>query len=229
MPGDWMIRDLPEGERPRERLLEQGSGSLSDSELVAVLLRTGSTGSSALETALRLLDDNGGLAGLLGATPQSLRRKGIGPAKAAGLLAAFEIARRLARCSVDRDREPLSRPDEIARYLNLRYRVRDQEVMGALFLDSRGRFLSEREIYRGTLDRAAVEPREVLKECLLRGAAGVIIFHTHPSGDPAPSVDDVEFTRLMAAAARVVGVRLVDHLVLGQGGAWASVRDRITW
>jgi DNA repair protein RadC len=229
MPGDWMIRDLPEGERPRERLLEQGSGSLSDSELVAVLLRTGSAGSSALETALRLLDENGGLAGLLGATPQSLRRKGIGPAKAAGLLAAIEIARRLARCSVDRDREPLSRPDEIARYLNLRYRVRDQEVMGALFLDSRGRFLSEREIYRGTLDRAAVEPREVLKECLLRGAAGVIIFHTHPSGDPAPSVDDVEFTRVMAAAARVVGVRLVDHLVLGQGGAWASVRDRITW
>jgi DNA repair protein RadC len=229
MPGDWMIRDLPEGERPRERLLEQGSGSLSDSELVAVLLRTGSAGSSALETALRLLDENGGLAGLLGATPQSLRRKGIGPAKAAGLLAAFEIARRLARSSVDRGREPLSRPDEIARYLNLRYRVRDQEVMGALFLDSRGRFLSEREIYRGTLDRAAVEPREVLKECLLRGAAGVIIFHTHPSGDPAPSVDDVEFTRLMAAAARVVGVRLVDHLVLGQGGAWASVRDRITW
>jgi len=229
MPGDWMIRDLPEGERPRERLLEQGSGSLSDSELVAVLLRTGSAGSSALETALRLLDENGGLAGLLGATPQSLRRKGIGPAKAAGLLAAFEIARRLARSSVDRGREPLSRSDEIARYLNLRYRVRDQEVMGALFLDSRGRFLSEREIYRGTLDRAAVEPREVLKECLLRGASGVIIFHTHPSGDPAPSVDDVEFTRLMAAAARVVGVRLVDHLVLGEGGAWASVRDRITW
>jgi len=223
------IRELPSAERPRERLLKQGSGALSDSELVAVLLRTGSAGSSALETALRLLDENGGLAGLLGATPQSLRRKGIGPAKAAGLLAAFEIARRLARSSVDRGREPLSRSDEIARYLNLRYRVRDQEVMGALFLDSRGRFLSEREIYRGTLDRAAVEPREVLKECLLRGASGVIIFHTHPSGDPAPSVDDVEFTRLMAAAARVVGVRLVDHLVLGEGGAWASVRDRITW
>jgi DNA repair protein RadC len=141
----------------------------------------------------------------------------------------LEIARRLARSAVDRGREPLNRPDEIARYLNLRYRVRDQEVMGALFLDNRGRFLGEREIYRGTIDRAAVEPREVLKECLLRGASGVIIFHTHPSGDPAPSVDDVEFTRLMAAAARVVGVRLVDHLVLGDGGSWASVRDRITW
>jgi DNA repair protein RadC len=229
MPGDWMIRDLPETERPRERLLEQGSSSLTDSELVAVLLRTGSAGSSVLETALRLLDESGGLAGLLGATPQSLRRKGIGPAKAAGLLAALEIARRLARQSVDRRREPLNRTDEIARYLNLRYRVRDQEVMGALFVDNRGRFLGEKEIYRGTIDRAAVEPREILKECLLRGAAGVIIFHTHPSGDPAPSANDVEFTRVMADAARVVGVRLVDHLVLGHGNTWASVRDRIAW
>lgn len=229
MPTDWMIRDLPETERPRERLLDQGSGSLSDAELVAVLLRTGHVGSSAVEVAMELLNENGGLPGLLGATPLSLRRRGIGPAKAAGLLAALEIARRLARQSLKEEREPLSRPEEMARYLSLRYKVRDQEVMGALFLDNRGRLLGEREIYRGTLDRAAVEPREILKECLVRGAAAVVIFHNHPSGDPSPSQDDMAFTKDLAKAAQVVGIRLADHLILGEGGRWSSLRDRIAW
>jgi len=223
-----MIRELPEMERPRERLLEQGSGSLTDAELVAILLRIGSVGSSAVETAMDLLNASGGLPGLLGATPQSLRRKGIGPAKSATLLAALEIARRLARASCV-EREPLGRPDQLTRYLNLRYRVRDQEVMGALFLDIRNRFLGEKEIYRGTLDRAAVEPREILKECLLRGAAAVVIFHTHPSGDPSPSPGDVEFTLHLAEAASVVGVRLADHLILGAGDQWCSLRERIAW
>jgi DNA repair protein RadC len=229
MPVDWMIRDLPEGERPRERLLDQGSGALSDAELVAVLLRTGHIGASAVEVAMQLLNENGGLPGLLGATPLSLQRRGIGPAKAAGLLAALEIARRLARQSLNNERQPLSRPEEMVRYLHLRYKARDQEIMGALFLDSRGRLLGEREIYRGTLDRAAVEPREILKECLLRGAASVVIFHNHPSGDPAASTDDIEFTRNLAEAARVVGVRLADHLILGERGRWSTVRDRIAW
>ncbi len=229
MPTDWMIRDLPESERPRERLLDQGSGSLSDAELIAVLLRTGHTGASVVEISMELLNENGGLQGLLGATPLSLQRKGIGPAKAAGLLAALEIARRLARRSLEQERQPLSRPEEMVRYLSLRYRVRDQEILGALFLDNRGRLLGEREIYRGTLDRAAVEPREILKECLLRGAAAVVIFHNHPSGDPAPSQDDIAFTQNLAAAAQVVGVRLADHLILGEGGTWATVRDRLAW
>ena len=226
---DWMIRDLPQEDRPRERLLEQGSGSLTDGELVAVLLRTGRVGLSAVELARELLKENGGLAGLLSATGQSLRRRGIGPAKAAGLLAALEIARRLARQTLDREREPLRRTEDVARYLGLRYRERDQEVMGALFLDRRGRLLGERELYRGTLDRAAVEPREILKQCLLRGAATVVIFHNHPSGDPAPSADDIAFTRHLAQAAEVMAIRLADHLILGEGERWVSLRDQITW
>jgi DNA repair protein RadC len=225
---EWMIRDLPEGERPRERLLEQGSGALSDAELVAVLLRTGRVGSSAIDLARELLCESGGLPGLLSATGPSLCRKGIGPAKAAGLLAALEMARRLAR-GHEVEREPLRRREEMVRYLGLRYRVRDQEVLGALFLDSRGRLIGEREIYRGTLDRAAVEPREVLKECLIRGAAAVILFHNHPSGDPSPSLEDIEFTRQMAEAARVLDIHLADHLILGEGERWASLRDRVAW
>ena len=178
--------------------------------------------------ARELLRDNGGLAGLLSATPASLRRRGIGPAKAAGLLAALEIARRLARGEAT-ERDALIRPADLARYLCLRYRSRDQEVMGALFLDRRSRLLGEREIYRGTIDRTAVEPREILKECLVRGAANVVIFHTHPSGDPAPSVDDLEFTRHMVEAAALLDIRVADHLILGEAGRWVSLRERLAW
>jgi len=228
MPDTWLIRELPKSERPRERLLEQGSGALSDAELIAVLLRNGYRKTSAVQIARELLDDKGGLAGLLGATPQMLRRPGVGQAKAAALLAALEISRRLARTEVA-EREALSRPSEVARYLHLRYQTRDQEVMGALFLDGRDRMLGDRELYRGTLDRALVEPREVLKECLLRGAAGVILFHTHPSGDPTPSCEDRTVTLRMAEAAKVIGVRLVDHLVLGGTGRWVSLREQLAW
>jgi DNA repair protein RadC len=219
---------MPQEERPRERLLEQGAAALSDAELVAVLLRTGRVGASAKEIALELVAEAGGLGGLLGATHQSLRRKGLGPAKAAGLLAALEIGRRVAREDLP-DREPLRRPAEVVRYLTLRYRERDQEIVGALFLDSRHRLLGDREIYRGTLDRAAAEPREVLKECLLRGAAAVLLFHTHPSGDPSPSLEDHLFTERLESAAEVIGVRLVDHLILGFGGRWVSIKGKAAW
>lgn len=222
---DYLIRELPEGERPRERLLKQGGDSLSDSELLAVLLRTGRAGVSVLQLSMDLLRENGGLAGLLTATPHSLRRAGIGPAKAATLLAAVEVGRRLAREQF-LDREPLSRPVDVSRYLALRYHTRDQEVMGALFLDARNFLLGEKEMFRGTLSRMSVEPREILRECLQRGAVSVYLFHTHPSGDPSPSAEDLLFTRRMAEAAEIVGVRLVDHVILGCQGRWVSLRER---
>jgi DNA repair protein RadC len=147
----------------------------------------------------------------------------------AARLAAVEMARRLARERLPLKEPLLARPAEVARYLALRFRERDQEVVGALFLDARHRWLGEREIFRGTLQRAAVEPREILKEALLRGAAGLVLFHTHPSGDPSPSAEDYTFTRRMVEASEVVGVTFVDHLVLGGGGQWASIRQRRPW
>jgi len=224
----WLIKEIPEDERPRERLVATGSGTLSDAELVAVLLRTGHPGCSALQMAGTLLAEHGGLSGLVGAKVPFLRRFGLGDAKAAALLAAVEIGRRLAREQLPA-RQPLASPAEVARYLVLRYQQRDQEVMGALFLDVRHCLISDREIFRGTLHRAAVEPREILKECLVRGAAGFALFHTHPSGDPTPSAEDVLFTRRMAEAAAVVGVEMVDHLVLGATGRWVSLRERGAW
>ncbi|HEV7516189.1 MAG TPA: DNA repair protein RadC [Thermoanaerobaculia bacterium] len=225
---EHLIRELPETERPRERLLDQGSGALSDAELIAVLLRTGKVGCSALQMARELLSETAGLGGLLGLSAPALRRSGLGPAKVAALLAAIEIGRRLAREEIG-ERESIAGPRDVARYLALRYQVRDQEVMGALFLDSRKRLLGEREIYRGTLDRSVVEPREVLKECLLRGAFAVVLFHTHPSGDPSPSGEDLYFTQRMQQATDVIGVQLVDHLVLGSSGRFVSLLGKSAW
>lgn len=223
-----LIRELPPDERPRERLLAGGAAALSDAELVGVLLRTGRAGASAVDMARELLRAAGGLAGLQRASAATLRRRGLGEAKAAAVLAALELARRLARLEVG-DREPLAHPEAAARYLALRYGLPDQEVMGALFLDTRNRLLAESEVYRGTLNRAAVEPRGLLKEALVRGAAALVLFHTHPSGDPSPSAEDLAFTRRLAEAGEVVGVRLVDHLVLGSAGRWVSLRQRGAW
>ena len=218
-----LLRELPADERPRERLLNNGSAALSDVELVAVLLRTGRPGESVLDLARGLLRASHGLNGLLGTGPLGLMKAGLGPAKAATLLAAVELARRFTRSRMT-DRALLKDPQSVASYLELRYSLKGQEVMGALYLDTRNRLIGETELYRGTLSRAAVEPRAILKEGLLRDAAGVVLFHTHPSGDPSPSAEDLGFTRRMVDASQLIGMSLVDHLVLGAGGTWTSLR-----
>jgi DNA repair protein RadC len=223
-----LIRELPADERPRERLLAHGARGLGDGELVAVLLRTGRPGHSALVLARELLARVGGMSGLALAGPQALRRGGLGPAKAATLLAAVEIGRRLARAELP-ERQSVAHPAAAASYLALRFAGRDQEVFGALYLDTRNRLIGEQELYRGTLNRAAVEPRRVLKEGLLRDAAGMLVFHNHPSGDPTPSAEDLAFTRRLGEAGEVVGIRLVDHLILGGVGRWVSLAQRGGW
>lgn len=222
------LRQMPEEERPRERLLRSGGASLSDAELVAVLLRTGRPGQSVVEMAQELLRERGGLGGLLASNRGALRRRGLGDAKLATLLAAFELGRRLARSRID-EREVLDRPWLVASYLGMRYSSSDQEVMGAVYLDVRNRMISECEVFRGTLSRTVVEPRAILKEALLRSASGFILFHTHPSGDPAPSTEDLLFTRRIAEASDLLGVRLVDHLILGSAGRWVSLQQRGAW
>ena len=225
----WLIADLPEDDRPRERLLRLGAGALSDCELVALVLRSGVVGTPVLQLAAEVLERNGGLSGLIGTDARDLRiSKSLGLSKAASLLAAVEIGSRMARGQLPA-RALLTRPAEVARYLVLKYQLRDQAVMGALFLNVRHGLISDKAIYRGTLHRAAVEPREILNECLRRGAAAFALFHTHPSGDPTPSSEDLLFTRRMAEAAAVVGVELVDHLVLGATGRWVSLRERGAW
>jgi DNA repair protein RadC len=202
--------------------------NLSDAELLGLVLAGGRTQDDAIRLAHQLLADSEGLAALAGASRPLLRHHGLRNSQVSALLAACELACRFAKSSIP-NRRCLSRPAEVARFLALRYQRRDQEVMGALFLDVRHHLLADQEIFRGTLYRAAVEPREILKECLLRGAAGVVLFHTHPSGDPTPSAEDLLFTRRMAEAAAVVGIELVDHLVIGTTARWVSLRERGAW
>ena len=223
-----VIQETPEHERPRERFEEYGSSALSDTELVALLLRNGDRSRGVIELARGVIRQCGGLIGLLDARKEDLLRTGLGAARAYSILAAVEIGRRLAKRDLP-EREPLARPGAVASYLTLRYRIRDQEVMGALYLDTRHRLIGEKELFRGTLSRAAVEPREVLKEGLLRGAGAVVLFHTHPSGDPSPSLEDLAFTRRMAEAGDAVGIRLIDHLILGGTGRWVSLKERGAW
>ncbi len=223
-----LIGNIPLQDRPRERLMRLGAAALTDVELVAVLLRCGQPGRSALDLAGQILEDYGGLSGLLGMNPKSLLRYHLRAAKVCSVMAAIEIGGRLARRELP-GRRLLSKPLEVVRYLGLRYCQNDQEIMGALMLDTRHGLKAEREIFRGTLNRAAVEPRQILKECLLESAAACILFHTHPSGDPSPSAEDLLFTRRMVEAGEIVGVEIVDHLIVGAAGRWTSMRQRMAW
>lgn len=224
-PPTNLIRETPPEERPRQRLLRSGGDALSDAEVMALLLGNGCRRVCPLLLAWEVLNEAGGLLGLVGIRPEALRRRGLGDAKAASVLAALELSRRLANADLPQ-RELLSNPARVARYLVLRFALRDQEVMGALYLDQVHRLLSEGEVFRGTVQRAAVEPRQILAPALARGARGVLLFHTHPSGDPTPSLEDQGFTRRMHDACTAVGVTLVDHLILGSTQRWVSLHSR---
>lgn len=203
-------------EHPRHRLLLRGPRSLSDAELLTVLLR------SSGQVAENLLAELGGLENLANADG-SLQH--VGPCtetRAATLLAAVELSCRLIRARIP-ERQWLARVETVASYLQLRYGQPDQEVMGALYLDCRRRLVHETEIFRGTLGRAAVEPRSILRVGLQHHACWLVLFHTHPSGDPAPSAEDLAFTRRMEKAAEIVGIGFVDHLILGYE-RWVSLK-----
>ena len=222
------MHELPADERPRERILRYGSSALSETELLALVLRTGKPRLPVLRLARDLLSQSGGLLGLAMASPSALLSQRLGPAQTSALLAAVEIGRRLARAKIP-ERLPLDHPSKVASYLSLRYCTRDQEVMGSLFLDTRNRLMGECELYRGTLNRAAVEPRAILKEALLRDAAGFVLFHTHPSGDPSPSLEDLAFTRRVSESGELLGIYLVDHLIVAAADLWVSLRQRGGW
>lgn len=208
-----------------QRLLRSGGGALSDAELLEVLLGPQAGGR---ELAQALFEGGSSFSDLIALDPHDLDALGAQPETQARLVAALDFALRMARSRMPR-RDLLDRPDAVASYLNLRYGLQDQEVMGALYLDVRNRLIADSEVFRGTLSRSAVEPRPILKECLSRSASSFILFHTHPSGDPSPSAEDLTFTRRMAEAGKLVGVRLVDHLILGGAGRWMSMRRHGAW
>ncbi|WP_243048532.1 DNA repair protein RadC [Dyella sp. RRB7] len=208
------IREWPEQERPREKLLAKGCGALSDAELIAVLLGSGVPGKDAIALGRELLSHRGGLSALLADPGGAVRLRGIGPAKRARLIAALELARRSLAEQLT-ERPTLGNPRDSGDYLRARLRHLPYEVFGCLYLDNRHRVLAFEELFRGTVDGASVHPREVVRACLQHNASAVIFAHNHPSGVAEPSAADRAITRELRDALQLVGVRVLDHLVIG--------------
>ena len=208
------ITDWPERERPRERLLAQGAGQLSDAELIAVCLRSGIRGKSAVELGRELIGRFGGLTGLLCASQRDLAAvKGLGQAKSAQLAAVLELARRSLREDL-REESALTSPGAVRDYLRLALGGRPHEVFVCLFLDAQHRVVRVEELFRGTLAQTSVYPREVVKAALATNAAAVIFAHNHPSGVAQPSQADELLTRQLREALALVDIRVLDHFIV---------------
>ncbi len=215
------IRHWPDGERPREKLLERGAHALSDAELLGVLLGSGVRGHSAVELARALIGEFGSLRELMNAERARLtRQRGIGVARYAVLKAALELARRHFREAL-RVGPALAAPEATRTFLLAQLRDRPYEVFCCLYLDNRHRLIVFEELFRGTIDRAGVHPREVLRQTLTHNAAAVIFAHNHPSGVLEPSQADELITRRLKEALALVDVRVLDHFIIGEGSCFS--------
>jgi DNA repair protein RadC len=207
-----LIADMPIDERPRERMLNHGANSLSDAELLSILLGSGIPGKNAIALARELLHE--GFNSLARCDAEQLaKRGGIGMAKATRILTAFEMARRIAKHQPGDP--PDFDPNVFGRRLIARSRSMQREHLGALFLDSRQRVLREREIYVGTVFNAFVSTRDVVRYALDANASGVVLYHNHPSGDPSASSEDMTYTRKTRDSLKLIDIKLIDHVIAG--------------
>jgi DNA repair protein RadC len=221
MPEGMMtgLRGLPVDARPREKLLSRGPSALGDTELLALLLRTGLPGKHVLQMAQELLDRFGGLAGLLHTDADALRQvKGLGPAKRAEVVAVLELARR-ALAQELQSRPLFDSPRAVRDYLQLQIGARAHEVFAVLYLDSQNRLIALEELFRGTLTQTSVYPREVVLRALHHHAAAVVLTHNHPSGVAEPSRADESLTQSLKAALSLVDVRVLDHFIVTRNQA----------
>jgi DNA repair protein RadC len=210
-----MIKDYPEDERPRERLIQDGPQSLSNHELLAIMLRTGSKEESVLQLANRLLTSFEGLRLLKDASVDEMMSiKGIGSAKAVQIMAAVELGRRIHRLQYE-DRYVIRSPEDAANYVMEDMRFLTQEHFVCLYLNTKNQVLHQQTIFIGSLNASIVHPREVFKEAFRRSAASFICLHNHPSGDPSPSREDIDVTKRLNECGKLIGIELLDHLIIG--------------
>lgn len=221
------MKELYEGEQPYEKCLSCGAGALSDRELLAVLLRTGTVGETAGELAGRILSLPGyqGLTGL-GRIPleRLLKLRGVGKVKAVQMKCAAELAARMAKAAAG-ERLCFAAPATIADYFMEELRYQEQEQLIVLFLDTRNRLLKEKLMFKGTVNASPASPREIFLEALEVHAVYVVLVHNHPSGDPAPSKEDVQITKRIWHAGELLGIRLLDHVIIGDG-CYCSLREQ---
>jgi DNA repair protein RadC len=219
------IADLLHTERPRERLARHGAKALRDAELIAIVLRSGVRGASAIQMADSLLSEMDGWPGLQQLPYETLcRRRGIGPAKAAQLMAAVEIGRRMAEAA-PLERETVQSPEDVYRRMKYEMQALEQEHLRVLLLDTRNRVIREVEVYVGSLNTSLVRIGELFRDAIQRGAASMIVVHNHPSGDPTPSPEDASVTRALVQAGRLLDIEVLDHVVIGRGG-FTSLKAR---
>ena len=225
------MKDIPNAERPYEKCLKQGAEALSDAELLAVLLRTGTKGENVLALAKRLLYEDGG-AGLLGIHQfsfQSLMKvKGIGKVKAVQILCLSELAKRLSKASVE-PRLRFSSSQSVAEYYMEDLRHRNQEVMKLLLLNSKAELIDETNISKGTVNASLVTPRELFVEALKKEAVSMILLHNHPSGDPTPSRDDILTTKRISECGLLIGIELLDHIIIGNNCYVSFQEENLLW
>ena len=220
------ISDWPKAERPRERLLKSGAASLSDAELLAIFLRVGTPGKTAVDLARELLQQfDGDLSRLGSASPSDLSRlPGVGPAKAAQLMASLELARRALTATMTTG-DIFGSPQAVRDWLRLRLAPLAHEVFLTLWLDAGNRLIAAEELFRGTLTQTSVHPREVVKQALAHNAAAVILAHNHPSGRCEASAADIALTRSLKEALALVDVKLLDHFIVTPGSAPLSLAE----
>jgi DNA repair protein RadC len=220
-----LLKVLARNDLPRERLRDLGATALKTEELVAIILRTGTHGENVLHLAERLLAECGGLAGLASKPLGELTRiKGVGWAKATELAAVFELGRRLA-VTAPSDRPIVKSPEDAANLL-ADMRMLEQEVMRTILLDTKNRVLSIRSIYSGSLNTTVIRVAELFKEAIRYNSAALIVAHNHPSGDPTPSPEDVAVTREIVQAGKTLDIDVLDHLVLGAGRQYVSLKEK---
>ncbi len=224
-PAAYRITDLSTADRPRERLAALGPQALSNAELIAILLRVGIEGENAVQMGQRLLQDLGGLHGLHRASVLDLsQQKGLGTAKAAQIKAAIELGMRI-HSLVPEERPAITSPADAAALVQYEMSALPQEHLRVINLDTRNRVINIEKLYVGSLNASTVRVGEIFKSAIQRNAATVIILHNHPSGDPAPSPEDVALTRAIVQAGKLLDIEVLDHLVIGQG-RYVSLKER---
>lgn len=219
------IRELPAHERPRERLRDYGAGALSNAELLAIALRTGTSDENVLAVAGRLLAHYGGLSGLFRAGFRELcTQRGVGEAKAAQVKAALELGRRLVSTQPE-ERATVASPQDVANLLLAEMSFLEQEHLRVLLLDTRNRVAAIAEVYKGNVNSSLIRAAEVFRDAVRQNCPAIIVVHNHPSGDPTPSSDDVAVTRQLVEAGELLGIEVLDHVVIGRQGH-VSLRER---
>jgi DNA repair protein RadC len=221
----YRIADMPETERPRERLSALGAAALSEAELIAILLRVGVKGESAVQIGQRLLKDMGGIQGIHRSGLDELcAQHGIGNAKATQIKAAIELGRRLTLVPSE-ERPAIDSPEKAACLVQYEMSALEQEELRVILLDTRNRALRIETVYRGSLNSSQVRIAELFKAAIRANAAGVIVVHNHPSGDPQPSPEDIAVTRAIVQAGKLLDIDVLDHLVIGRG-KWVSLKEK---